>query len=367
MTEYQNSSFASDGALRGALATFESGDEPTALEQLATIATGQGSEAPAAARWYDLIAGPDARVAAGVPAASEIDPRSFDAILEAAGSRALDAPLVEPLPRVVNSSSAITTWLTERYGVSTGTGHLGEDDTAELVQLLADAQERSLARAVLLERLDDVTSDPHAVIDTGIRAAALSLPDAGLIAAMRILGGMGSTARQGTPLELERIAYPAPWPELVVAASEEFGVPPLLLLALVRQESAFEPDVSSPAGAIGLTQVIPPTGVEIARILGEPWEGPISLTDPATSLRYGAAYLATQLDAFDGNVFAALAAYNAGPGNARRWLDVQVWPGADGYVQAIDFEETHRYVEGVVEQYAWYRYAYGLSTVPAIR
>ena len=118
---------------------------------------------------------------------------------------------------------------------------------------------------------------------------------------------------------------------------------------------------------MGLTQVIPSTGVEIASSLGEDWAGPVSLTDPQTSLRYGAAYLSAQLERFDDNVFAALAAYNAGSTNAQRWLDSQVESVTDGYVQAIDFEETRRYVTNVIEQYVWYSYVYGVAEQPSIR
>ena len=366
-TDYPLSSFAGDGALRGALAVFETGDEAGALERLAAIASAGGADAVTAARWYDLIAGIDARVQAGVPAAHEIDARSYWAILEWAGPAALDPPVLEPLPELDDESDAITSWLVEHYGVSTGTSRVDEDDFVEIVEILADAGERSVARAIILERLELVESDPHATIGLAQRAAELELPDAAMIATLRLIGPMTTEQRLETPLALERLAYPAPWMELVTSASEEFEVPPLLLLALVRQESAFEPDVVSAAGAVGLTQVIPPTGVQIAGALGEEWGGVVSLTDPETALRYGASYLSTQLERFEGNVFAALAAYNAGPANAQRWLDLQVEPGPDGYVQTIDFEETRRYVTTVIEQYGWYRYVYGLADQPAIR
>ena len=144
------------------------------------------------------------------------------------------------------------------------------------------------------------------------------------------------------------------------------GLPPLLLLALVRQESAYNPDAVSFANAIGLTQVIPPTGQQIANSLGVPWR----LSDlliPERSLRFGASYLAEQIERFDGNILAALAAYNGGPRNADRWLAAQWWPGAAGYIATIDFSETRRYVERVIEQYAWYRYLYAGAPAPAMR
>lgn len=369
VSDYPASRFASDAALRGALAVMETGNEAGALDRLAAIANGPGAEAAAAARWYDLLAGSEAREQAGVRAASEIDARSLAAILEQAGAAALDAPPIETLALSGGSSDleTIDGWLTAEYGLPAATTALDEELFDDISPALIEAGERVLARALMLEHLDVLEGEPHAQIELSRRASELGLDDVALIAAIRLLSPLPTETRLGTPVELERLAYPAPWSELVIAASEEFEVPPLLLLALIRQESAFEPDVISPAGAIGLTQVIPPTGVLIAAALDESWDGPASLTRPETSLRYGAAYLSAQLETFDGNMFAALAAYNAGPTNAQRWLDAQVLDGPDGYVQTIDFEETRRYVTSVVEQYAWYRYLYGAAEAPAIR
>lgn len=369
-SEYPTSRFVEDGALRGALVTLGAGDEAGALERLAAIALG-GSGAgqsgrAAAARWYELIAGAEARAAAGLPAASAIDGRSLAAILEHAGTAALETPLLEPLETPEPGLDAVVDWLTAEFGPASALDKLDDELLDSVATALIEAGERALARALLLEALNGVAT-AHTQVELGRRASELGLDDVALIATIRLLSPLPTETRLTSPRELERLAYPAPWSELVVAASEEFEVPPLLLLALARQESAFEPDVVSPAGAIGLTQVIPPTGVQIAAVLDESWDGPAALTEPETSLRYGAAYLAAQLETFDGNVFAALAAYNAGPSNARRWLDAQVLPGADGYVQTIDFEETRRYVTTVIEQYGWYRYLYGAAEVPSIR
>jgi soluble lytic murein transglycosylase len=91
------------------------------------------------------------------------------------------------------------------------------------------------------------------------------------------------------------------------------------------------------------------------------------LLDPATSLRFGAHYLARQLVGFDGDVWGALAAYNGGSGNASRWFRAQLYPGADWYIEAIDFAETRRYLRVVMEDYAWYRYLYAGAPAPTMR
>jgi soluble lytic murein transglycosylase len=184
--------------------------------------------------------------------------------------------------------------------------------------------------------------------------------------AFNILGKLTPNERLQTPWAIERLAYPVGFATEVYAAAQQAEIPPLLLLALVRQESAFQVRAGSSAGAMGLTQVIAPTGKQIAAELGEVWS-PEMLMDVGTSLRFGAYYLADQIDEFDGNVLAAVAAYNAGPGSAARWLKQARTPDADGFVAAIDYAETKLYVERVLENYAHYRYVYGAAEAPGIR
>ncbi len=160
------------------------------------------------------------------------------------------------------------------------------------------------------------------------------------------------------PDDLLRVAYPPAYGDLVESAAEGEDVPPLLLLALVRQESFYDPDAGSSAGALGLTQVIEPTGQSIADILGvTDWE----LTDlfrPKLSLRFGANYLASQLTSFEGNAYHALAAYNGGPGTALNAIE-SAGADVDLFAEDVEFEETRRYIRLVMEHYARYRQLYG--------
>jgi soluble lytic murein transglycosylase-like protein len=96
-------------------------------------------------------------------------------------------------------------------------------------------------------------------------------------------------------------------------ASGEFGVDPWLVASLIRVESAGDPSIVSSVGAIGLTQIMPKTGAEIAKTLGMENYSTELLYDPATNVRMGTAYLRQLLNRFDGSVHAALAAYNWGP------------------------------------------------------
>lgn len=170
----------------------------------------------------------------------------------------------------------------------------------------------------------------------------------------------------GAPPTLLRIAYPTDYLPLVQASAQKYGVSPLLLLALIRQESLFDPAAGSVAGALGLAQVIPPTGQSIANQLGLTDFVVSDLFRPVISIEFGAFYLSQQLGLFDGGVAMALAAYNGGPGNALRWSEDGQVTDPDLFLAAIDFSETNTYVRVVLENYAMYRYLYGGTAQPAL-
>ncbi|QTC92790.1 lytic transglycosylase domain-containing protein [Brevundimonas goettingensis] len=127
-----------------------------------------------------------------------------------------------------------------------------------------------------------------------------------------------------------RVAPPAqPWREAVEAAARDYGLDPKLLHALIVTESAYRPDVCSPAGACGLAQLMPATALDL---------GVKNRLDPVENLRGGADYLARQMVRF-GDVRLALAAYNAGPARVARVGRVP------------DIAETRQYVATVIECY----------------
>jgi len=153
-----------------------------------------------------------------------------------------------------------------------------------------------------------------------------------------------------------RLAYPRAYRDLVAAAAGEFGVEPELIWAVMREESRFQHHVASWAGAMGLMQVMPETGREIARALGEPYEVN-DLLDPETSIRYGSWYLRRMLDQFV-TQDAALAAYNAGPGNAHRWLGTPLGSDPLTFPTAVTFRETRLYITRVGDSRVIYDWLY---------
>lgn len=110
------------------------------------------------------------------------------------------------------------------------------------------------------------------------------------------------------------------------AAAQKYGVDPALLRGLVRQESNFDPNAGSPAGAQGLTQLMPGTAAAL---------GCTNPLDPVQNLDAGAKYLRQQLDAFGGDVSKALAAYNAGPGAVQRYGGVPPYAETQNYVRQV--------------------------------
>lgn len=220
---------------------------------------------------------------------------------------------------------------------------LQDDAESEFAALISDAE----GQPWLLYRL------ARALAEAGQTAAAAR-------AASRLI-----VARPDAPRDLLALAYPSEYLDLAAPAAQENGFSPLLLLALVRQESFFDPDAVSSAQAMGLTQVIPSTAQEIARALGETAFLESDLLRPKVSLRFGAYYLGSQLALFQGDLAAALAAYNGGPGNALRWKEA-AGDDPDLLVEMIDFSETRSFVQLVLENYAIYRYIYELEGSPSL-
>jgi len=158
-----------------------------------------------------------------------------------------------------------------------------------------------------------------------------------------------------------RVIFPWPNRRAVEAEATEFGVDPLLLVAIVRQESVFDVQALSPAGARGLVQLLPGTAALTARGLDVTFY-PEWITVPDLNLHLGAAHLQELLERFGGRVDAAVAAYNAGTTPVRRWL---ARPGAedpDQFIELIPYQETRGYVRSVLRNRDLYRALYGTSS-----
>lgn len=149
--------------------------------------------------------------------------------------------------------------------------------------------------------------------------------------------------------------------DLVVQYSAEFDFDPLLIFSVIIQESAFEGFVHSSAGARGLMQIMPATGESIAENMGWPLNfSPDDLYRPQISIRLGTSYLYTNYSYFNQDYFAALAAYNAGPGNAMIWKDL-AGDDPDLFLELVRYSETRDYIQHIYEIYVVYSSLYGLN------
>ncbi len=161
---------------------------------------------------------------------------------------------------------------------------------------------------------------------------------------------------QRYPRELG-VFFPMPLREKFFRASEEFSQFPEALLAVTRQESAFNANALSPAGAIGLMQMIPETGRRTAAEVGMSYSGQIEdvLYDPASNVRLGAAYMKKLSLRYGGFMPAVFGAYNAGEEAVDAWLERRHHTDPMMWVELIPFSETNQYAKNVWRNLEVYR------------
>lgn len=213
--------------------------------------------------------------------------------------------------------------------------------------------------------LDELASrfagDPARLAALALALHQRGLDNAALKQAQAALDAARVSLRQA-PIALQKLLYPLAYSEVFQAQSARWGVEPMLLAALVRQESLFDPRARSSANAIGLTQVIPPTAREIAAALGRRDFSLDELHNPSTSLEFGAFYLGERLKRHGGALFPALAGYNAGDGPVDRWARDYGTDDMDLFAERIPYAETNHYVKVVFENYGLYLALYGVKS-----
>lgn len=175
-----------------------------------------------------------------------------------------------------------------------------------------------------------------------------------------ILLGREIESREGRlNLRLLRIIYPVPYRDLILPLARQYGVDPFLVAGLIRQESMYSPAIVSPAGAIGLMQVMPSTGTTLAAELGLAGFDPErDLRRPEVNLRLGIHYLAKRLEQYGGDVVSALAAYNAGAHRVEFWSTFPEYRDPQLFAERIPFAETRDYVKIVQANARIYRALY---------
>lgn len=211
----------------------------------------------------------------------------------------------------------------------------------------------SLRESVKLDPGDSFRLANH-ILDIGLYRTAI-------FAAREVLtlaGLESQSASLTAPQYFNHVRYGLYYSDLILPEEERYGLDPLFMFSVIRQESLFEGFVRSSAGARGLMQVIPSTGAQIAGELNWP---PLyteeDLYRPNVSIRFGAYYLDKNRRLLGGSIYGSLAAYNAGPGNALVWKEL-AGDDPDLLLEIIRFQETRDYIRFIYEIYSAYRNIY---------
>jgi len=278
-------------------------------------------------------------------AARAEDPLHYYGVL--AARRLKDMGVEEPIPLAEppEARPAMEIQLAERVRFYRRLG-LDSDATAAVRR-----SESSLRRQAPEGRVNETLIRAHGQAHSFTRAYRLSVHERGRLA----------MKPEGDAQWAWEAAYPRPAFDTVVRESRRWGMPWSLVYAIMRQESAYDPDVVSGAGAIGLMQVMPEVGDE----RGGDRFSVDRLFVPEDNVRIGVAELASAVNRFDHQIPLAIAAYNAGVARVERWrretgpIDFDLW------VEKIPFDETRGYVRRVLSHFAHYRFvATGEAELP---
>jgi soluble lytic murein transglycosylase len=217
------------------------------------------------------------------------------------------------------------------------------EDMEEAIRICIKNGDDKLATKLINAVIENAESE-HSVLTVAALGHALSAPHISVKAAKKA---------QQKGVVLKNIGYPRP--------ETDSGLPieRPLTLAITRQESEFDPLAESRSGAIGMMQLLPGTAHETAKKIGVPYKK-ADLIMPEYNMKLGSHYLSRMINSYSGSYVMAIASYNAGPGNVRKWIQQFGTPGNDpesavNWIEKIPFSETRNYVMRVMENLQVYR------------
>ena len=319
----------------------------------------QGDTANATAQWQALVdREPDTYF--GVLAGQALLDRNHNTAIFR-NVPALSNP-ASTLPGDDGSQSFAERWLAERIGVDASTlatlpAAVANDTDLRNGEMLLRLDRRGEALALLQRVANRYSEDAHALYALALHFEDLGTYGLAINVSTRLISMSGAPLVEDTPSFLQRISYPIHFEELVEREAAEFDIDPLLFYSLIRQESLFEEGARSYAAAQGLAQIIPATGAEIAGRLNFPNYSNDLIYRPHINVRFGVFYLDWVRDYVNGSIPAALAGYNAGPGNSRTW---QGLAGGDEalFVELMTFSEPRLYIQRILSHYYHYNRLY---------
>lgn len=156
------------------------------------------------------------------------------------------------------------------------------------------------------------------------------------------------------------LLFPKKYEAIVNKAGKTYNVDPYLILAVIKQESSFNEDAISKSRAKGLMQILDKTADETVKDINSISNKDYDIYDVYTNINIGTKYLSNLIEQYDGNIYIALTAYNAGMGNISSWFDFEneSYNTLEQVVNDIKFNETKQYVINIVRYYNIYRTIY---------
>ncbi|MGE5085207.1 MAG: lytic transglycosylase domain-containing protein, partial [Bacillota bacterium] len=244
----------------------------------------------------------------------------------------------------------------------------------ESVIYLAGSQKKSWERFKVLSQAGWVSeAQKESVNFPFIKDASLKVTLAGKLAdrgqfftAIRMINDAMENAPQLRRQEFLKIGYPEVFSAFYKKEGERYGLDPVLLRSLTRQESGFNMTAISSSNALGLMQMIPPTAQDTAKKLGMKVNLPDDMFRPEVNIPMGSYYISQMLGQFGNNVPFALAAYNAGPYRLKKWIDARAEissvltqpssaPGDELWIDELPWNETSFYVKAILRNVLLYR------------
>ena len=218
-----------------------------------------------------------------------------------------------------------------------------QDSRAKVIKMLSELGRMDETQTFFDKMLEDASNHADAVLAAEL-ATSIGKQALGVKVAKEAL-------------KQHRVLLEAGYPHYKIDFKPE--IEPSLMWAITRQESLFDPFATSKAGAKGLMQLMPGTARDTAKKMGVNYAAS-NLTDARYNLKLGSYFLGSLIDRFDGSYVLAIASYNAGPGNVRKWLDANGNPGNNpdkivDWIESIPFSETRNYVQRVLENLQVYR------------
>jgi soluble lytic murein transglycosylase len=251
--------------------------------------------------------------------------------------------MIPPPPAPPNLEEAVPDAAAARWERAMALRSIAFDASAELELRAAHAQ----------------TGAPRLLLE-----AAKSALDAGrympaVVTARQAFPQLESRRWDEVPEEVWRVAFPFAYADAIVKYANKNGLDPMLVAGLIRQETIFQSDAVSHAGAVGLMQVLPSTGRRLARAEKIRYTR-AKLFEPEYNLRLGTVYF-RDLIRNTGSTEAALAAYNAGEDRVTAWKGSRDFDEPAEFIESIPFTETREYVQIVMRNAEIYRRLYGAA------